>query len=120
MAKPNLDKYAALVFFDNHVDHKRMSPENLWPYSKGKPIDIKKRLSWPETKMSRAALADLFDLSKGKQIKHKDLFDLFKHWLRNEGLSWNETETEKACYRIRAMMRHLRDFRDDYLFERPF
>ena len=111
MAKPNLDKDAAFGFFDSHVDVKRMSPESLWPYCKGKPSKIKQRVSWPETRMSKAVLIDLFTLSKGKQIKHKDFFDLFKDWLSDKGLHWNETDTEMACYRIRAMMRHLRDFK---------
>jgi hypothetical protein len=110
--KVNLEDAAAQEFFLANVNARTL-PQDLWPYSKGRPKDWQRIIVWQECRTSRGPLGDLFGLTNGRQLKHKAFFHQLQAFLQaqKQKAFWDENETEKACYRIRAMMAHMRDFK---------
>ena len=100
----------AFGLFASTVDLQRTAAD-LWPYRSYRTADWKKKLDWPQCKKASADLAELFHQTEGRQLKHVPFFNQLTSWLLKQGVTWHEDDTERACYRIRAMMAQLRDFK---------
>ena len=115
-SKLDWDDKTANEFFEDTVsvsEKLKKDVSTLWRYSKGLPKQWKHSICWGDAKQHRFALAEAFTKTKGRQLNHKKLSEQLAAWLQDKGVKVTATDTELAAYRLRAMMRHLADFKRD-------
>ena len=101
-----LDEEEAMKLFDDNITAKDI--EDIFVYS---PIKMRKRASWNELYKHRNVLGDAFTASKGFLLKQIPLTVQLGKALRKQHVSFNEESLEKAAYRLRCMMSHVRGTR---------
>jgi hypothetical protein len=104
----DISKEEAWSFFDMHVNP-HAPPKTLFAYSKGTPDKWKSRPDWAGIKKNSQTLGNMFDITSGKQLKHKQFVAQSITHLGK--FNWASADAEAAVYRLRAMMAQLRDWK---------
>jgi hypothetical protein len=104
----DISKEEAWSFFDMHVNP-HAPPKTLFAYSKGTPDKWKSRPDWAGIKKNSQTLGNMFDITSGRQLKHKQFVaQSITHLAK---FNWASADAEAAVYRLRAMMAQLRDWK---------
>jgi len=111
-ARVDLSDDEARRFLDQTVTLASMNGRGstLWPYDKGSVGDWKKSPSWAGIRQNQVTLSCILEATQGQQLRHKRFLGQVVAWCAEKGLRIAASDVEKAVYRLRLMMAHLRDF----------
>ena len=87
------------------VPHIVLPVSGLVPYSQ---LNLRRRGKWPELYRNRAVTTDIFSATKGQCVRQKYLYEEVVAIVKELDANFVERDVDDLCYRIRAMMSHLR------------
>ena len=98
------DDRARALFSDALPLAKRLG--DLLPYPE---LSFRRRGRWSDLYKHRGFLSDAFKASEGYLLRQRVLHKQMADFSRNRDIAGSPAEIEALCYRIRAMMSHLRE-----------